>query len=410
MATQVLEKFDIKHIDSQVKSLMEKSNVSFKTGFLAEEPLRYLPDTDDKVQKEDFSLIDKLGYSLEKIIQEKKVADSIKQLQIPTWSFNKLSKESVHRLMLVYAMLTHAYFRETLPYNNVNDLMKDTSKKLLPSQLAVPLWKLSKITGIAPSMSYGLYSLWNYYKKDMSKPLSLENVELIHSFSGTIDEKWFVWIHQIVEITFAQAIPEFVKASLLSSLPNSDDKKVRLEVIKSLDKAAEVMRQVVTVLERMRENCDYRSYFDKVRIFYSIPRNIVFDGVDELKGEGQEIYGETGGQSPYMHFLLGVLGIKHEEDQYFPKMKKHISGPFRDLIVQFNNSNLRNYVLKNKKDRILVRRYNMLVQSVLDWRAEHMSLVDDYIKEFGEVHGTGKPPLTWLKSLYDKTKTFLVDF
>ena len=409
MKAETIDKIDIKKIDDEVKSLMLKNYVSFKTGFLAEEPLRHLPSGNSPEQSKDFKQLDELGYKLEKIIKEKKVAESINKLRIPNWSFESLTREVTHRLMLITAMLTHAYFRETLPYKNVNELMKDTSKKSLPAQLAVPLWNLSKITGIAPSMSYGLYSLWNYYKKDSSKPLTLENVELIHSFTGSLDEKWFVWIHQIVEITFAPAIPELARACLLSKDPENNDETITNEIIKCLDKAAEVERHVVNVLERMRENCSYRSYFDEVRIFYSIPRNIVFEGVDELKGEGQEIYGETGGQTPYMHFLLATLGIKHDEDQYFPNMQKHISVQFRDFLNTFKASKLRDYVEKHKRNRILVRRYNMLVQSVLDWRAEHMSLVDDYIKEFGEVHGTGKPPLTWLKSLYDKTKTFLVE-
>ena len=409
MNIQTINKTGIEEIENQIKSLMQENYVSFKTGFLSEEPLRNLPPTNDKQQSEDFKLLDKIGHSIDQIIRDKKAAETVKNLKVPTWSLENLSREVTHRLMLIYAMLMHAYFRETLPYKNVNELMKDTSKKSLPAQIAVPLWKLSKITGIAPSMSYGLYSLWNYYKKDSNKPLSLENVELIQSFTGSLDEKWFVWIHQIVEITFAQAIPELAKASLLSVPPENDDPKVTEEIIKCLDKASLVMRDVVTVLERMRENCSYKDYFDKVRIFYSIPRNIVFEGVDELKGEGQEIYGETGGQTPYMHCLLATLAIKHEEDSYFPYMQKHMTHQFRNFILRFKDSKLREYTVNHNRNRILVRRYNMLVQSVLDWRAEHMSLVEDYIKVFGEVHGTGKPPLTWLKSLYDKTKTFLVE-
>ena len=393
-----------------VKALMLSNNVSFKTGFLAEEPLRYLPKDKDPKRQEQFLILDKLAYSLEKLIQEKRIAESIKELKVPEYSFDDLSREVLFRQMLIYAMFTHAYFRETLPYKNVNELMQDTSKKLLPAQLAVPLWKLSRITGVAPSMSYGLYSLWNYAKKDPLKELSLDNIEMFHTFSGTLDEKWFVWIHQIVEYTFAPAIPELAKAAMLSSNSDLDTSEVTSEIISSLDKASEIMHQVLKVLEQMRENCNYKDYFDKVRIFYSIPRNIIFEGVEELKGEGQEIYGETGGQTPYMHFLLSTLGIKHEEDTYFPNMQKHMTHEFRNFILKFKDSNLYEYVSKNKKNRRLTRRYNMLVQTVLDWRAEHMTLVDDYIKEFGEVHGTGKPPLTWLRRLFDKTKEYLIEF
>ena len=408
--TQTLEKSKaIEEVKKQVDSLMQKCGVSFKTGFLAEEPLRHLPKDSNLKRSQDFEIIDKIGHSLDKLIKEKKITENVNKLRVPDWSFDDLSWQTVNRLMLVTAMITHAYFREKLPYKDVAELMKDTSNKTLPAQLAVPLWKLSKITGIAPSMSYGLYSLWNYYKKDPKLPLSLENVELIHSFTGTLDEKWFVWIHQIVEITFAQAVPELAKASLLAALKDTDDNFITNEMIKCLDSASETTRKVVNVLERMREHCNYKTYFDEVRLFYSIPRNIIFEGVEELKGQPQEIYGETGGQTPYMHFLLSVLGISHAEDQYFPNMQKHMSENNRNFLSNFKNSKLREYVESHKKNRILVRRYNMLVQCVLDWRAEHINLVDDYIKSFGEVHGTGKPPLEWLKSLYNKTKTYLID-
>ena len=129
MTTEIKNKIDISEIEEQVKTLMLKNHVSPKTGFLAEEPLRYLPTSGPPEQVQDFKLIDELGYSLEKIIKDKKVTESIKKLRVPTWSPENFPREVTHRLMLVLAMLTHAYFREILPYKNVNELMKDTSKK-----------------------------------------------------------------------------------------------------------------------------------------------------------------------------------------------------------------------------------------------------------------------------------------
>ncbi len=397
----------LNNIKTQVDSLISQSGVSYKTGFLAEEPLRYLPKDSNKEKSEYFSQVDEIAHSLEKLIKEKKIAESIKKLKVPTFSFDDLPWPVVTRLMLAIAMTTHAYFREMLQYKNVGELMQDSSIKTLPAQLAVPLWKLSKITGIAPSMSYGLYSLWNYYKKDPKLPITLDNVEMIHTFSGTLDEKWFVWIHQVVEVTFSQAIPELLKAYFLSS-SNESDPKITEELIKCLDKSAVIMRDVVNVLEHMRENCNYKTYFDSVRLFYSFPKSVVFEGVEELNGKPQEIFGETGGQSPYMHFLLAVLGVSHGDDTYFPNMQRHMLKNYRELIMKVRDSKLHGYVESHKHNRILVRRYNMLVQSVLDWRAEHISLVDDFIKAFGEIHGTGKPPLEWLKSLYTKTTTYLI--
>lgn len=410
MTIQTLNKSSqILEIEKKVKDLMSSCKVSPKTGFLTEDPLRYLPTNGPKEQVEYFKQVDEIGYSLEKLIKEKKIEETIKKLPVPKFSFSELEWKVVNRLMLVIAMITHAYFREKYPFKNVMTLMQDESNKTLPSQLAVPLWNLSKITGIAPSMSYGLYSLWNYYKKDPNKPISLENIDMIHSFSGTLDEKWFVWIHQIIEATFSQAIPELGKAYFIVKENFEDGEEVIGELTLCLDKAANVTREIANILERMREHCDYKTYFDSVRLFYSIPRNIIFEGVNELGGKPQELYGETGGQTPYMHFQLTTLGITHNEDPFFNNMQKHMLKNFRDFLGNFQNSKVRDFVVANKKNKPLVRRYNMLVQNILDWRMEHISLVDDYIKEFGEVHGTGKPPLDWLKSLYLKTKSYLID-
>lgn len=411
MTSQTLNKSTlIQEIEKQSSELMSKAGISVKTGFLSENPLRHLPSDSNPERLKDFQTLDEIIHSLEKLIKEKKIVESIKKLRVPSWSFNDLEWNILNRLMLSYAMITHAYFREILPYKDVGDLMKDSSRKTLPACLAVPLWNLSKIIGIAPSMSYGLYSLWNYYKKNPDLPLTLDNVEMMHTFSGTLDEKWFVWIHQVVEFNFAKAIPELLKAYLLTTKTGQSDETIISELIPCLDKAGALVDEVVCVLERMREHCDYKTYFDKVRLFYAFPKSVVFEGVDELKSEPQEIFGETGGQSPYMHFLLAVLGVSHGEDTYFPNMQKHMAKGFRELIMDLKNSKLHDFVEKNKKNRILARRYNKLVQCVLDWRAEHISLVDDFIKQFGEIHGTGKPPLEWLQSLYLKTKTYLVEF
>ena len=127
MNTQTINKLDIKKAEEEVKNLMSKCTVSTKSGFLSEEPLRHLPSTKNPEQTKDFKLIDEIGYSLEKIIKEKKVTESINKLRVPSWSCKDLPENVVYRLMAVYAMLTHAYFRETMPYKNVNELMKNTS-------------------------------------------------------------------------------------------------------------------------------------------------------------------------------------------------------------------------------------------------------------------------------------------
>lgn len=405
----------LEKIEERAVSFLKKHKVSLKTGFLAEKPLLGIPrNFDDSERRKYCSKVDELAYSLTRLISEGCVCLAVDKLPLPKPEyFLGLTWQAAHRFMLAVAMPTQAYFRELLAYKNVQELMEDNSPKHLPPQLAIPMWELHKITGINPSMSYGLYALWNYYKIDSEKPLGLDNIDMIHSFTGTRDEKWFVWIHQIVEMSFAPAIKALVSADLLArkslslgqTAPDAEDMQ------RFLGDAADASMATVNVLERMREHCDQKTYFDKVRMFYSFPRNAVFEGVDDpdIKGKSLEIFGETGGQTPYQHFRLSALGIKHKKSAYFVKMRQHMSRPFRELVEYMDSSKIREFVLVSKSNRKLVRRYNMLVQSVLDWRAEHIQLVDEYIKTYGEVYGTGKPPLTWLQELYDETKTYLIE-
>lgn len=407
---------------NEVSRLMQQHGVSFETGFLAERPLRRLPkDATDAARTNDFMRLDAIAYALEQAISERTVAESVKRLTVPRWSFEDLPWPAVYRLMLIYAMYSHAYFREIYPYRNVSELIQDQSRKILPAQLAVPLWRASRRIGMEPTMSYGLYGLWNYYRPDPGKPVSLENLELIHSFTGTMDERWFVLIHQAVEVAFAPAIPALLTACLLSRvrdpdstipfLANLGEALIVEEMIRCLEHAAKAARDAVSVLTRMREHCDYGTYFNRVRLFFTFPNSVIYDGVEELGGEPQQKLGETGGQTPFMHFQLAAAGIDHDDDPYFPRMRHYMSQPFREL-VEFvkRTSNIRSFVLERRHNQALVQAYNALIQAIpLDWRIVHMSLVDDFIGQFGEGHGTGKPPLDWLRALHTKATSYLIE-
>lgn len=412
----------VAELQNEVRLLMEQHGVSFETGFLAEQPLRRLPkDTGTVPQANEFEHLDAIAYALEQTISERKVVDTVKRLDVPCWSFEDLSWPVACRLMLIYAMYTHAYFREVYPYRNVSELMQDQSPKILPAQLAVPLWRASRRIGMEPTMSYGLYALWNYYRKDPEQPVSVENLELIHSFTGTLDERWFVWIHQAVEVAFAPAIPELLTACLLSrirdpdasmpSLPNIGEEMIIGRMIRCLENATKAAQNAVAVLKRMREHCNYGTYFNRVRLFFTFPNSVVFDGVEELGGEPQHKFGETGGQTPFMHFQLAAAGIDHDDDPYFPRMRGYMSKPFRNLIeLVKHSSTIRSFVLERRGNDRLVQAYNALIQAVpLEWRLAHMRLVEDFIGQFGEGHGTGKPPLDWLGALYNKAHTYLIE-
>jgi len=400
----------------EARRIMADHEVSLKTGFLAEKPLQFLPRDrmGNAKRHHDFITLDALAhYPLHKLISGGNVEKAVSKLTVPEWAFDDLPRNVVYRLMLIYAMLTHGYFREMFPYKNVGELMQDESVKHLPPQLAVPLWKLSRITGIAPTMSYDLYGLQNWRKIDLRGPMELGNVEMIHSFTGTHDENWFVAVHHIVELEAAVSTRELVKADRLAWIafdPGATASEVSDDdMISCLNTAANAERRAVDTLKRMYEHCDQRTYFDSVRLFYSFPINVVFDGVDELQGEPQNYFGETGGQSPSRHLRVVALGIEHKKSGYFTAMRAHMSRAHRSLLEHMDNSRIRTFVLNRRSNQMLVSAYNETVLTIVDWRTEHNNQVTAYIREHGnESHGTGKPPLEWLIELRDETIEHLI--
>jgi indoleamine 2,3-dioxygenase len=64
----------------------------------------------------------------------------------------------------------------------------------LPKSLAIPLVKVSEKIGAKPFMEYAQsYALYNYKRKDASKGLEYENLDLIRTFSGMPAEYDFVF-------------------------------------------------------------------------------------------------------------------------------------------------------------------------------------------------------------------------
>lgn len=403
----------LQEIDEMVRDTLKKHRVSPVTGFLAENPLTSLPTyTINRERDALFADINSAMVDITSLIKERKVLERVKEWPCGVFLGDLYWKEA-NLLHLCLSMLAHAGLREAYPYAKVGELMKDDSMKHLCREIAVPLWEVSKITGADPTMAYGFYSLRNGAWVNPEEPFALYNFKLLHSFTGGESEKWFVGIHQVIEVAFAPAIPEYLRAYFLAKLLPRPDVVSALE--DALTKTAVACEKCVDVLRAMRAHLDPREYFESVRLYYMFPRNVIFDGVEELKGKPQNPYGETGGQAPLQHLRLAALGIYPHEDKYFPMMRRNMQTPFRDLIEMMFDSRVRDFVLRelNKRkcaDRnvALAKAYNRNVNAILNFRIEHRSLVHSSIQDFGDSHGTGKPPLTFLDDQIERTKRALI--
>ena len=76
----------------------------------------------------------------------------------------------------------------------------------MPKCIAVPLDRLAKKLGRVPMFDYAACVLNNWKLIDQTKPLTLENLSVIWSFTKTVAEKWFYLIHIVIENHGAEAM------------------------------------------------------------------------------------------------------------------------------------------------------------------------------------------------------------
>ena len=82
----------------------------------------------------------------------------------------------------------------------------------IPRCISQPLIALSKILGRKPITHHGTIVLSNWRRLDPAKPLSLDNIDTLVSFRGSIDEKWFFLSTVGAELAGAPALPRLLQA------------------------------------------------------------------------------------------------------------------------------------------------------------------------------------------------------
>jgi hypothetical protein len=414
-------------LNNNMERLYNKYRISAEFGFLPKNPpLRVSDDTGNKQRDHYLRVVEGIAENINYFTNHPdpmiNVKGRVDQLPYPNWSITEnLPLSHQYRLQFLLSMIMHAYFATMIDYSRVNQLVKHSESHIVPAQLAIPLWELSKITGIAPTMSYQLYSTWNYRILNSDKPFDLGNIALLNSFTHTVDEDWFVLIHQVVDYKFAKAIRPMLEAFYLTTYFDWNDFDSS-EISSRLKTSSEVLRDMLLTLERMREKCSSDTYFNKIRRFYTVPRNLEFEGVEELKGKTLNILGETGGQDPWKQFTHSVLGMNFDKEQfggisYFSDLRRNMSFDRRNLIEEIMGlkgfsipSKLRGYVQDRLRDddSIPAVHYNNMITGLLSWMGEHYTLADEYVKQQGETYGTVKAPFALLKQIYDKTLSFVL--
>ncbi len=369
--------------------------ISSLTGFLPEKPIDVKPKLNKKWHE--------LAAQLPKYLPTANIREVIKKL--PPYKLDEATPAEQQMRMLSY--LGHAYlWGEAKPV------------KKLPRKFAQAWVSVGEKTGRPAILSYPSYCLFNYTTFDATKPPYLGNIAIAQNFFGGADEDWFILIHVDIEAHAAQAIATI--PALLNDSKNGNTEGVK----HGLSEIKTALENVNKTMNRMPELCDPYIYYTRVRPYIfgtknnpATPKGVIYEGC--FDNAPQFYRGETGAQSGIVPALDALLGVSHENDplkEYLLEMRDYMPPLHKKFVeVVENQSLVRPFVEKNKKDAALVGLYNDCVDLVFQFRQKHLEYAATYIFKQAQqsnnsnVVGTGGTPfMAYLAKHRDETKLAIV--
>lgn len=272
----------------------------------------------------------------------------------------------IQRAYSILCYITQAYVWE----DNKNP------KREIPPQLAVPLLEVSEKLGLQPILTHASVDLFNWRKSDNNKPLSLENIEIINSFTNSEDERWFYKIHIVMEFIGAKLIGI---GKTITETTNVDELK------RALDAFTQEIRNITTHIAKIRENCGPKFFYGTLRWFFNgwTKKELFPNGMCYKTPSGDRwlvIGGGSAAQSSLIQFIDRVLGVEHEgkNKEFLDEMLDYMPRNHRLFLKELSKHSIRGFVNQTGDDS-LTDSYNVAIAALTSLRKQHMSIVAEYV-------------------------------
>ncbi len=321
-----------------------------------------------------------------------------------------LDEMQLRRVMQIYSYLTHAYVWG-----------EPTPPKVLPRNLAVPLYKISQKIGRPPLLSYASYALDNWVRIDESKPIEIGNIIISQNFLGGLDEDWFILIHIDIEAKAAPALAAI--PTLLEGIERDDT----TAAIAALEDIKDAWTNINTTMSRMPEACDPYIYYNQVRPYIhgwknnqALPEGLIYEGVEAYSEKPQQFRGSTGAQSSIVPTMDALFNITHAHDplrEFLMELRDYMPPKHRAFVEEVEKrSTLRDFV-KNRMGQVpkLGDFYNDCVSLMEQFRTQHLEFAGRYIHKQTpksnndtDVGTGGTPFMQYLKKHRDESRQHLL--
>jgi indoleamine 2,3-dioxygenase len=212
-----------------------------------------------------------------------------------------------------YTFLSSAYLLES-----AYQVFKQTGKygkarTLLPSNLAVPLWHISQTIKAHPWLDYSYaYSLGNWMKRDESKGLTVDNLDLCVAFSGTEDERGFILDHVEINSHGGDLIQSY--DTIISGLREAEKNQVLSGLklcVQTMTRMNEARKKMWKVSRSERYN-DFRVFIMGIQGNSAIfGDGVIYEGVNDTPRK-------YGGQTGSLDNIIPSLDTFFRVIDYYP--------------------------------------------------------------------------------------------
>ena len=353
--------------------ILKDFNVSPITGFLPE----HAPAS---LQKECFHQWERVVKDLPEFIRAKKLRKTVDSL--PEVEFSDLTlktEDEWKRSYVILSFLGQAY---------IWMCGKQDVVTTVPKKLAVPWAAVSARLGVKPVINYAASVLYNYQLKDPEKPMDVDNLCTLLSFTGTEDECWFFMVHAAAEVAAGPGLAEM--ACIFQHMQAKDSPSI----CKSLDIVRASIKKMKGEVLKMYNHCNPQTFYCKIRPFVdgsmSLTNGLLFEGVDS---KHQRYRGASAAQTSSIYAFDKFLGTEHsskDRESFVMEMRDYMPKEHKAFLEKLEGMpSIREYC-KSYGDRHLVACYNSAVEALMNFRNSHFGLVKSYIvKPSGDTEGIG---------------------
>jgi len=366
----------------------EDFDVSPTNGFLSSEPpLQSLPDAY-------YGPWENIVKNLQGLILSKRLHEVVDRM--PVLSTDRLDGEPQwRRAYSILGFIAHAYI-----WGGKKPM------EWVPPPLTIPFMATCKHLQLPPVATYAGLVLWNWKPIfDNERIDTLSNLDMIDTFTGSLDEKWFYLVSVAIEARGAPLIPLMLRA--IEAANNGD----RPTVTECLRTFAERLDELAAILTRMYDNCDPHVFYHRLRPFLAgsknmadagLPNGVIFDNGGPInKQRYVQFSGGSNAQSSLIQFFDVVLSVQHRptgthahdsnqefgrkkpsppEPSFIHEMRKYMPGPHARFLEAVGTvTNIREFVRQNKQDRSLSVAFDACLAMLSAFRDKHIQMVSRYI-------------------------------